>query len=77
MHSALSKAMHNTYYLSDDHAQLRRLESQLGVTMSRRFGLDDDETRVFDLVDGFIEASVWDEFKLQRPVLIDWEVLPY
>ena len=59
MHSALSKAISRSYYSSDSRG-LRQLESRLGTIFgNHHFALKDGEARVFDLVDSFIDAGVW------------------
>ena len=69
MHSALSKAMSRSYYLSDSRG-LRQLESRLGTIFgNRHFALKDGESRVLDLVDSFIDAGVWNGVGL---VFLNW-----
>jgi hypothetical protein len=51
--------MSRSYYSSDSRV-LRQLESRLGTIFgNHHFALKDGEARVFDLVDSFIDAGVW------------------
>ena len=69
MHSALSKAINRSYYSSDSRG-LRQLESRLGTIFgNRHFALKDGEARIFNLVDSFIDAGVWNRV---GPVFINW-----
>lgn len=53
----------NRSYPSSNSRGLRQLESRLGTIFSNhRFALKDSDARVFDLVDSFIDADVWNGF---------------